>query len=329
MDVSNWKGICAQYYAGEPIALTLDLGDSVNRDLGMDLPFVTLPKADSVSNFVCFEWKDFKQSGLGKQSASYKYDITGEDAAKQVVKVVFKMQGTSGSESSFRIMAISSKRPNSTDWGEYTKSSSSSAVTALPIFCKTETEDNCEYGTMTDARDGQTYKTVKVGEQWWMARNLNYADSVKTPVLTNQIWCFKRQRENCDEIGLHYTWYAAKEACPDGWHLPSNEEWKKLIDTVGGEAVAGKILRSQAGWGAGDANGENGIDAVGFSILPAGYRMSHAFVFSTMLNGFWSSSEYDVNKAGFMGLNYFDDSAKILDMQTEKVNGYPVRCIKD
>jgi uncharacterized protein (TIGR02145 family) len=253
----------------------------------------------------------------------------GEDAAKQVVKVVFKMQGTSGSESSFRIMAISSKRPNSTDWGEYTKSSSSSAVTALPIFCKTETEDNCEYGAMTDARDGQTYKTVKVGEQWWMAQNLNYADSVKTPVLTNQIWCFKRQRENCDEIGLHYTWHAAKEACPDGWHLPSNEEWKKLIDTVGGEAVAGKILRSQAGWGAGDANGENGIDAVGFSILPAGYRMSHAFVFSTMLNGFWSSSEYDVNKAGFMGLNYFDDSAKILDMQTEKVNGYPVRCIKD
>ena len=329
MDVSNWKGICAQYYAGEPIALTLDLGDSVNRDLGMDLPFVTLPKADSVSNFVCFEWKDFKQSGLGKQSASYKYDITGENAAKQVVKVVFKMQGTSGSESSFRIMAISSKRPNSTDWGEYTKSSSSSAVTALPIFCKTETEDNCEYGTMTDARDGQTYKTVKVGEQWWMARNLNYADSVKTPVLTNQIWCFKRQRENCDEIGLHYTWRAAKEACPDGWHLPSNEEWKKLIDTVGGEAVAGKILRSQAGWGAGDANGENGIDAVGFSILPAGYRIYRAFVFSTMLNGFWSSSEYDVDNAGFMGLNYFDDSAKILDMQIEKVNGYPVRCIKD
>ena len=329
MDISNWKGICAQYYAGEPIALTLDLGDSVNRDLGMDLPFVTLPKADSVSNFVCFEWKDFKQSGLGKQSASYKYDITGENAAKQVVKVVFKMQGTSGSESSFRIMAISSKRPNSTDWGEYTKSSSSSAVTALPIFCKTETEDNCEYGTMTDARDGQTYKTVKVGEQWWMARNLNYADSVKTPVLTNQIWCFKRQRENCDEIGLHYTWRAAKEACPDGWHLPSNEEWKKLIDTVGGEAVAGKILRSQAGWGAGDANGENGIDAVGFSILPAGYRIYRAFVFSTMLNGFWSSSEYDVDNAGFMGLNYFDDSAKILDMQTDKMNGYPVRCVKD
>ena len=328
MDVSNWKGICAQYYSGVPIALTLDLGDSVNRDLGMDLPFVTLPKADSVSNFVCFEWEDFKQSGSGKLSASYKYDITGENAAKQVVKVIFKMQGTSGSESSFRIMAISSKRPNSTDWGEETKSSSSSAVAMLPIFCKTETEDNCEYGTMTDARDGQTYKTVKVGEQWWMARNLNYADSVKTPVLTNHIWCFTYQRENCDEIGLHYTWHAAKEACPDGWHLPSNEEWKKLIDTVGGEAVAGKILRSQAGWDAG-VNGSNGMDAVGFSILPAGYRIAVAFVFTTMLNGFWSSSEYDVNKAGFMGLNYLDDSAKILDMQTDKINAYPVRCIKD
>ena len=149
MDVSNWKGICAQYYSGVPIALTLDLGDSVNRDLGMDLPFVTLPKADSVSNFVCFEWKDFKQSGSGKLSASYKYGITGENAAKQLVKVIFKMQGTSGSESSFRIMAISSKRPNSTDWGEETKSSSSSAVAMLPIFCKAEAEDNCEYGTQT------------------------------------------------------------------------------------------------------------------------------------------------------------------------------------
>ena len=243
--------------------------------------------------------------------------VFGEDEASAVEKVV--------SSSSVEMDVPSS---SSAVLEENVMLRSSYATVASSLFCKTETEDRCEYGTMADARDGQSYKTVKIGDQWWMAQNMNYADSVKTPSLLNGVWCFPYQHESCDEIGRHYTWHAAKGACPDGWHLPSGEEWKKLIDTVGGESVAGKILRSQTGWEV-DRNGANGTDAVGFSILPAGYRLYSAAVFSTMLNGFWSASEFNVSDAGFVGLSFHDESAKISNMNTNKLNGYPVRCIKD
>ena len=114
-----------------------------------------------------------------------------------------------------------------------------------------------DYGTLTDERDGKTYKTVTIGKQTWMAENLNYK--------TRYSFCYNNKAEYCDKYGRLYTWDFAMEACPAGWGLPSLEEFQVLVATIGGLSTAGKVLKSTEGW----KDGGNGTDDYGFSALPA------------------------------------------------------------
>ena len=118
---------------------------------------------------------------------------------------------------------------------------------------------------LKDPRDGKKYKTVQIGSQTWMAENLNYeiADS----------YCYNNDTSNCKKYGRLYTRDAALKACPAGWHLPSMDEFKVLIETGGGEKIAGEILKSKSGWN----DGGNGSDAFGFSALPAKRLLVLAF----------------------------------------------------
>ncbi|WP_295860102.1 hypothetical protein [uncultured Fibrobacter sp.] len=93
-DISNWNGICLAYNFDDESArlnLIIDLGDSVNRDLGYDLPSVELPVTNNYQT-ACFNWSDFKQDGRGKDVEGYKYSITGEEAARKAVKIYFRIQ---------------------------------------------------------------------------------------------------------------------------------------------------------------------------------------------------------------------------------------------
>ena len=193
------------------------------------------------------------------------------------------------------------------------------------------------YDSMTDDRDGKVYKTVKIGEQTWMAENLNYDDSVATPNLNGRSWCYDNESENCGSRGRLYTWFAAIDSvevkylfvavqgiCPSGWHLPQPEEWETLYASVGGYSVAGWFLKSVIGWG----EEGNGSDAYGFSAFPAGQFASKEKTFDKKdsLVRFWSSEKSDDRNAVCMTFDAGDKA--ILDYQP-LFDAYSVRCIKD
>ena len=211
------------------------------------------------------------------------------------------------------------------------------------------------YSEIIDERDGQAYKIVKIGDQWWMAENLNYAYtgvpydySGNTSDSTS--WCYGNDPANCTKYGRLYTWAAAMDSvgtwstngkgcgdgktcsptypvrgiCLTGWHLPSQAEWNTLFQVVGGSSTAGKALNSQSGW---YSNGK-GTDPFGFSALPAGGR-DHGGSFNGVGYGayFWSSTEGNGYYAYLM-YSYYGSGGASLDINV-KYYGFSVRCLKD
>lgn len=180
-------------------------------------------------------------------------------------------------------------------------------------------------GTMKDHRDGKTYKTVKIGNQEWMAENLNYQ--------TGKSKCYDNKPENCDRYGRLYVWREAVTACPDGWHLPSKEEFEELEKLAGQKAgdidKAGTVLKSTTGWKDNDGKSGNGTDGLGFGALPAGYYNSYfdAFPSEGYNAGFWSSTEIGSNVAYHLDLLYFNEGAGV-DVNS-KSNAVSVRCVKN
>jgi uncharacterized protein (TIGR02145 family)/uncharacterized repeat protein (TIGR02543 family) len=171
---------------------------------------------------------------------------------------------------------------------------------------------------------GQTYRTVIIGSQTWMAENLNYE--------TVESWCYGENSSNCTTYGRLYTWNAAMTACPSGWHLPSRDEWDALVTAVGGSSTAGKALKSTSGWNSYTSDGQtysgNGTDNYGFTALPGGYRYSDGRFLNAGDNGVWWSA----TEAG-SGDAYYRDMYCSLDFVYEygfdEGNGFSVRCVGD
>ena len=184
------------------------------------------------------------------------------------------------------------------------------------IFCYL-TSNGQQAGTFTDTRDGKTYKVVKIGTQTWMAENLNYN--------MDGSCCYGNAPANCSKYGRLYTWEAAKKASPKGWHLPSFKEWMTLINYVGGENIAGKKIKSSTGW----QKTGNGLNAYGFSALPAGSKNDKGiFGLNGEVSDWWSATEYDLkNAVSFMIGTYYNGIIK--NYLSPKMNSYSVRCVKD
>jgi len=197
-------------------------------------------------------------------------------------------------------------------------------------YSKNITVINDASSTFIDPRDGQTYATVDIGSQTWMAENLNYE--------TEDSWWYDNSSANGDIYGRLYTWEEALIACPSGWHLPSDEEWKTMEMALG-------MSQSEAddtGWRGTDEGGKmketgtthwnspntGATNTSGFTALPGGHRNSSGSFYYLGSYGFWwSSSEYSGTLAWRRGLSYdFDQVFRVYD---HKTYGFSVRCLKD
>lgn len=164
----------------------------------------------------------------------------------------------------------------------------------------------------TDPRDGQHYKVVKIGNQVWMARNLNYATAEGSS-------CYNDDISLCQSYGRSYDWNTANNVCPSGWHLASKAEWDALITFAGGEETAANLLKAASGW---DENG-NGSDTYGFSAIPGGYSSLDA----GRIGLWWTSTEVSDSKAYDKFMAYRE--GKVFQTQNEKSIDCSVRCIQD
>lgn len=156
-----------------------------------------------------------------------------------------------------------------------------------PWCLKTWYDEDANKGTFKDSRDGNTYKTVKIGKQVWLAENLNWEGAGV---------CYNDDPAMGAKYGRLYNWDEAMKAVPPGWHLPTREEWHELIDFTGnGNRDASKVLKAAK---EGNSNDEYGFSAMlgGFCIGPSVCVIGSGPFFDIGECGSWWSSTENLNK---------------------------------
>jgi len=226
------------------------------------------------------------------------------------------------------------------------------ALAALAALnCSSDSDMPCmtcpsEYlGGSCDIKD---YKTIVINDKTWMAENLNcYVAGSK---------CYGNAAANCDKYGRLYDWATAmgisdsynsgsypanpnpnvkhnKGICPNGWHIPNNDEWTALITYVESNSgctdyCAGKLLKATSGWDNNNGKSGNGTDAHHFSALPGGYGVSgNSFSYAGLYGYWWSARE--VNSSSAYKLSMFYHKENTLYEGSGKSNLLSVRCMQD
>lgn len=187
------------------------------------------------------------------------------------------------------------------------------------VLCETELAskpetfiDACS-SQFVDTRDGQVYKTVKIGKQTWMAENLNFGDYPSVD----------------KKYGKLYTWEEAMKVAPKGWHLPTDDEWTELENFLGGREVAGGKMKSVEGW---NKPNEGATNESGFTALPGGNRSSAGSFSSQGSYAYlWSATESPTGGVAYawsLYLNYYS-AQSYRYAYYEALGGFSVRCVKD
>ena len=208
---------------------------------------------------------------------------------------------------------------------------------------------------LVDSRDGQSYNTVLIGTQCWMAENLNIGTMIngsndQTDNGTIEKYCYNNSTSNCDTYGGLYQWDEAMQyvttagtqgVCPAGWHIPTDAEWMTMEEYLGMCSGTGSGCSGATGWRGTDEGGKlketgtthwtspntGATNSSGFTALPGGYRYTDgSFHNLTSSASFWLSTEGGSN-AWYRYLHY--NSAQVIRGYNNKAYGFSVRCVRD
>ncbi|MFZ4455417.1 MAG: fibrobacter succinogenes major paralogous domain-containing protein [Bacteroidales bacterium] len=163
---------------------------------------------------------------------------------------------------------------------------------SVKVYYKKAPKDS-RFGTFTDPRDGNVYKTVKIGNQVWMAENLRYRAS-------SGCWAYDNDESNAKIYGYLYDWNTAMRVCPPGWHLPTDSEWSYL------NKISSEELKATTGWNEYKRN-INGTNRSGFSAMPGGFRYHNNNGFDNIgVGGFWWSASKRGNYNAYLWYLFLD-----------------------
>jgi uncharacterized protein (TIGR02145 family) len=259
-----------------------------------------------------------QSSSSNKASSSSQLGISSSSSLQQSSSS--SQLGTSSSSGEEELLSSSSSERQSSSSSNKASSSSlqqSSSSSQLGTSSSSSMQQSSSSSRLGNSCDING-ETVEIGNQIWMAENLNcdVAGSV----------CYDNDPDNCIKYGRLYDWATAMDVCPQNWHIPSTAEWSTLINYVesdiGCSNCAGRYLKSSSGWNeAGD-----GTDDFGFSALPSGASSLSGNFYGIGNNGHWWSSEGSIH-AYIQIMFYNHDVAYWHDYN--KSNLFSVRCVKN
>ncbi len=258
-------------------------------------------------------WTSTPSSGYPKGMGGVHYDITKYDEIKK---------GEYGYDRGSSVRCV--------------KDISSPIIKSQPSF-KTEEKSEVVIGTqiwsvknlnVDHFRNGDPIPEAKTAEEWLKAGNEG-----------KPAWCYMDNNPaNGEKYGKLYNWFAVNDPrglAPEGWHISRKEEWKQLVEQLGGEGIAGKKIKTTSGWFLNEKT-KIGTNESGFSAIPSGIRLGKGYIpaedgkFSTFGTGcyLWCSTSHPRGTAYFVDISFYEDKLLISD-NGNKVSGMSVRCINN
>ena len=247
LSVEDWGGICLTYTstASDGVVLYLETDDATLAKY-----YIELSKKTNAQS-ACNAWNNFKQDGKG-----VKQKLDSYLPKVNAIKIQFN---SAASGAKFNIVSVGKYTDGYDYYVSFLAESKANRTSAWDYL---STEPEIKYDTIIDSRDGQVYKTLVLAGKRWMAENLNYAKSGSK--------CYNDSTKYCNIYGRLYLSSVGNDVCPDGWRLPSYNDFQDVAAAVDGVENAGKLLKSTSGW---DDDG-NGSNFFGFTALPAGKYVS-------------------------------------------------------
>ena len=345
----------------------------VAKNRGYDYAYTT---AKDLSKTPCNEMRENREAVIGRDKDRYEcrfdyrdsvylwvgYDDTLTAEGREYHRVESSSSEDDEDSSSSRSSSSSSSRSSSSSFSSSSSSYSSSAGSSSSYvstgssydgygkvkiaFTLDSKEDlfnpNIDYGTMTDGRDGQVYRTVVIGNRVWMAENLNFAGDSDYPIVKKESVCLNYDDANCKLLGRLYSRAAAMNdmscdvgstcnlgqglvqgVCPDGWHIPSEDDVDNFIDAFDGNAVG---TRSAMGW---NDTIQTGTDSLGFSMPGSGILNldDRAFKHAGSIGYLWYYTPYYEQKYMIFTPDLADTTVRLHSGYSYKVF-ISVRCVK-